>query len=145
MTLLGAIVKRPLLVSFWSSMLHALQAAIQQAASQWSVQSMTPSAAADSMASALQQLQQDSQQQQIIIKHVKSIEAKLNALEGSVITAGWIQASSSAARYRNCLQPFGSCMRIVNKNSYLSSYSFCLLSTTVRCHNDTVRQSDRLH
>ena len=75
-------------------MLHALQAAIQQAASQWPGQSMTPTAAADSMASALQQLQRDSQQQQIVVKHVKSIEAKLNALEGSVVTAGNIPAKT---------------------------------------------------
>ena len=65
-----------------------MQAAIQQAATQWPVQSMTPTLAADSVALALQQLQRDSQQQQIIAKHVKGIEAKLNALEGSVVTAG---------------------------------------------------------
>lgn len=46
------------------------------------------------MASALQQLQRDSQQQQIVVKHVKSIEAKLNALEGSVVTAGNIPAKT---------------------------------------------------
>ena len=69
-------------------MLCLLQAAIQRAATQWPVQSMTPSSAADNVASALQQLQRDSQQQQIITKHVKSVEAKLNALEGSVVTAG---------------------------------------------------------
>lgn len=49
---------------------------------------MSPTAASDSIAHALQQLQKDSQQQQVITKHVKSIEAKLNALEGSVLTAG---------------------------------------------------------
>lgn len=49
---------------------------------------MSPAAASDSIAHALQQLQKDSQQQQVITKHVKSIEAKLNALEGSVLTAG---------------------------------------------------------
>ena len=69
-----------------------LQVAIQQAATQWPVQSMTPTSAANSVALALQQLQQDSQQQQIIVKHVKSIEAKLHALEGSVVTAGNIFA-----------------------------------------------------
>ena len=67
-----------------------MQAAIQRAASTWQVQNMSPSAASDRIASALQQLQKDSQQQQAIVKHVKSIEAKLNALEGSVLTAGKI-------------------------------------------------------
>lgn len=65
-----------------------MQAAIQQAASSWQVQNMSPDAAAGSVASALQQLQKDSQQQKITSKHVKGIEAKLNALEGSVLTAG---------------------------------------------------------
>lgn len=65
-----------------------LQAAIHRAATQWPVHSMSPSLAADTVATALQQLQRDSQQNQIIIKHVKIIEAKLNALEGSVVTAG---------------------------------------------------------
>lgn len=72
-----------------------VQAAIQQAARQWPVQSMTPTTAADSVASALQQLQRDSQQQHLIVKHVKSIEAKLNALEGSVVTAGMCDLSPS--------------------------------------------------
>ncbi len=49
---------------------------------------MPPGAAADNIANALKQLQKDSQQQQALVKHVKSIEAKLNALEGSVLTAG---------------------------------------------------------
>ena len=49
---------------------------------------MSPTATSDSIAHALQQLQKDSQQQQVITKHVKSIEVKLNALEGSVLTAG---------------------------------------------------------
>ena len=65
-----------------------LQAAIQRAASRWAVQSMSPHAAAESITSALQQLQKDSQQQLMIAKHVRGIEAKVNALEGSILTAG---------------------------------------------------------
>ena len=49
---------------------------------------MSPHAAAESITSALQQLQKDSQQQLMIAKHVRGIEAKVNALEGSVLTAG---------------------------------------------------------
>ena len=60
---------------------------------------MTPTLAADSTALALQQLQRDSQQQQIIAKHVKSIEAKLNALEGSVVTAGKSAARNSVVSF----------------------------------------------
>ena len=67
-----------------------MQAAIERAASTWQVQNMSPSAASDKIAIALQQLQKDSQQQQAMVKHIKSIEAKLNALEGSVLTAGEI-------------------------------------------------------
>ncbi|KAL3147608.1 hypothetical protein ABBQ38_014660 [Trebouxia sp. C0009 RCD-2024] len=78
-----------------------VEAAIHRAATQWPVQSMTPSAAADSVATALQQLQRDSQQQQIIMKHVKSIEGKLNALEGSVVTAG-MNAQDAARQVSTC-------------------------------------------
>ena len=49
---------------------------------------MSPAAAAESIANAVQELQKHSQQQQIVAKHVKSIEAKLSALEGSMLTAG---------------------------------------------------------
>lgn len=88
-----------LLVSIYLGVMHCafLQAAIQRAATQWPVQSMTPTSAADSVASALQQLQRDSQQQQLIVKHVRSIEAKLNALEGSVVTAGMLDLNRLAS------------------------------------------------
>ena len=76
-----------------------MQAAVQRAASQWSAQSMTPSTAADQVASALQQLQRDSQQQRLIVQHVKSIEAKLNTFEGSILTAG----SSALALLLPCM------------------------------------------
>ena len=65
-----------------------MQYAVQQAAAHWQVQSMSPVAAAEQIASALEQLQKDSQQQLMVAKHVKTIEAKLNALEGSVLSAG---------------------------------------------------------
>jgi len=74
---------------------------------------MSPAAASDSIAHALQQLQKDSQQQQVITKHVKSIEAKLNALEGSVLTAG----ESSCIRL-----PFAACICIQNFCSLASFF-----------------------
>ena len=61
---------------------------------------MSPSAASDRIASALQQLQKDSQQQQAMVKHIKSIEAKLNALEGSVLTAGKISCAKCSMSTR---------------------------------------------
>ncbi|KAL0033584.1 hypothetical protein WJX79_005150 [Trebouxia sp. C0005] len=78
-----------------------IEAAITRAAQTWQVQRMSPTAASDSIAHALQQLQKDSQQQQVITKHVKSIEAKLNALEGSVLTAG-LNAQEAARQVSTC-------------------------------------------
>ena len=100
-----------------------LQAAIQQAATQWPVQSMTPTLAADSVALALQQLQRDSQQQQIIAKHVKSIEAKLNALEGSVVTAGNLFALN-----HSLVSCFLSVTSMHNRNSSKPSAATCSFS-----------------
>ncbi|KAL0047178.1 hypothetical protein WJX82_008722 [Trebouxia sp. C0006] len=77
-----------------------IEAAIARAAQTWQVQRMSPAAASD-IAHALQQLQKDSQQQQVITKHVKSIEAKLNALEGSVLTAG-LNAQEAARQVSTC-------------------------------------------
>ncbi|DBB01005.1 hypothetical protein WJX77_011002 [Trebouxia sp. C0004] len=78
-----------------------IEVAIARAAKTWQVQSMSPTTASDSIAHALQQLQKDSQQQQVITKHVKSIEAKLNALEGSVLTAG-LNAQEAARQISTC-------------------------------------------
>ena len=87
---------------------------------------MSPAAASD-IAHALQQLQKDSQQQQVITKHVKSIEAKLNALEGSVLTAG----------ESTCIRPFVASMCIQDfcslasffHTKHLSCVSMLILSS----------------
>ncbi len=101
---------------------------------------MSPTAASDSIAHALQQLQKDSQQQQVITKHVKSIEAKLNALEGSVLTAGEDSCISLPFAACICIQDFCSlasfsntkhlsCVSMLIPSSYLSSLSNQLSQT----------------
>ncbi len=89
---------------------------------------MSPAAASDSIAHALQQLQKDSQQQQVITKHVKSIEAKLNALEGSVLTAGESTCIRLPFVASMCIQDFCSLASFFH-TKHLSCVSMLILSS----------------